>query len=122
MIKPITEADHWIISRLNDANTQLESYLTKYRFSEANELIYHTIWDDMADWYLESSKKQPNYQVLVYALETCLKLAHPFAPFLTEAIWQSLPWREGLLIKEKLPEQNEVKFDAKKVADFTINI
>lgn len=119
MIKPITEADHWIISRLNDANTQLDSYLTKYRFSEANELIYHTIWDDMADWYLESSKKQPNYQVLVYALETCLKLAHPFAPFLTEAIWQSLPWREGLLIKEKLPEQNEVKFDAKKVADFT---
>ncbi len=118
MIKPISEADHWILSRLNNANVQLESFLKKYRFSEANELIYHTIWDDMADWYLESSKKQPNYQVLVYALETCLKLAHPFAPFLTEAIWQSLPWRDGLLIKEKLPKQNEVKFDPKKVADF----
>ena len=63
-----------------------------YRFSEAYDTLYHFVWDDLADWYIEASKAEPNKQLLAYLLETVLILAHPFAPFVTETIWQTLAW------------------------------
>ncbi len=57
----------------------------------------------MADWYIEASKVQPNPSVLALALDNVLKLAHPFAPFVTEAIWQSLKWDDNLLITSPWP-------------------
>lgn len=89
-LKPNSPADHWIIRELNAASNQVATMLEEYRFSEAYETVYHTIWDKMADWYLEASKTALEPSVMVWALETCLKLAHPFAPFVTEAIWQTL--------------------------------
>ncbi len=89
-LKPISAADHWIIRELDAASSQVATMLEEYRFSEAYETVYHTIWDKMADWYLEASKTALEPSVMVWALETCLKLAHPFAPFVTEAIWQTL--------------------------------
>lgn len=103
--KPVTPADHWILSRLNQAAEKISSDLNNYRFSEAYDTLYHTIWDDFADWYIEASKTHPNHAVLAHGLETMLKLAHPFAPFLTETIWQTLKWEgDSLLITSKWPQ------------------
>ncbi|MCL2002367.1 class I tRNA ligase family protein, partial [Candidatus Saccharibacteria bacterium] len=94
-------AAHWVVGSLNDAREELARLLRDYRFAEAVELVYATIWNEVADWFIESEKVAINPPVLAYVLETCLKLAHPFAPFVTETIWQSLSWTDDLLADEK---------------------
>lgn len=103
-LTPETIADHWIIRQLSQAISTSAKQFEKYRFAEASETIYHVIWDDVADWYLEASKTQPNPSLLAWILDTCLKLAQPIAPFLTETIWQALPWSQDLLIKQSWPQ------------------
>ena len=115
-IQPKTPADHWIIRQLNTAAQEIEQHIAHYRFAEAMELVYHTIWDDLADWYIESSKAAPNLPVLSWALSTSLKLAHPFIPFVTETIWQSLDFTTDLLITETWPIAND--YDAEQAAAF----
>lgn len=115
--KPETAADHWILGRLDGAVKATGGHLDNYRFSEAYELLYHLIWDDVADWYIEASKERRNASVLNVVLETSLKLAHPFAPFLTETIWQSLqPGDDNLLITSPWPKS--LPFNKKQSADF----
>jgi valyl-tRNA synthetase len=112
---PASSADHWILQRTNDVITDVTQLIEDYRFSEAFDKIYHFVWDDFADWYIEASKAQLNKSVLSFVLETSLKLAHPFAPFVTETIWQTLTWKdEELLIRASWPVV--VKAD-KKIAD-----
>jgi valyl-tRNA synthetase len=101
--KPQTPADHWVLSVLQQSAKEMDSLLSEYRFAEAYEIVYHTIWDDVADWYIEASKSQDNPQMLAYVLETILTLAHPFAPFVTEAIWQQLGWQKNMLITTQWP-------------------
>ncbi len=102
---PKTPADHWILTKLQHLTETLSSDLDNYRFAEAYETLYHAVWDDVADWYIEASKTEPNKPQLAYVLETILKLAHPFAPFVTEAIWQTLDLKsDSLLITESWPE------------------
>ena len=96
--------DHWIMQRFSRENVAITKAIEDYRFSEAGERIYSLLWNDLADWYLEASKAQVNTGVLVYALETILKLAHPFAPFVSEAIWQNIPWQKHNLITTGWPE------------------
>lgn len=96
-------ADHWIVSRLTLAAKKMSQALDNYRFSEAAELLYSFVWNDLADWYIELSKIELNKPVLVYVLETTLKLAHPFAPFISEAIWQELSWTKTNLISQRWP-------------------
>lgn len=97
-------ADHWIVSELQTAKDTIDRCLNDYRYAEASEAVYHAIWDSVADWYIEASKDQDNLDMLAWVLDTSLKLAHPFAPFVTETIWQTLPWHTTLLIKEDWPE------------------
>ena len=99
-----TLADHWIISELATAKDNISRALDNYRFAEASDSMYHAIWDSVADWYIEASKDQDNLDLLVWVLDTSIKLAHPFAPFVTETIWQTLPWHKDLLINETWPE------------------
>ena len=101
--KPATVADHWIVHELNQASDDIEQQITNYRFAEASEAVYHAIWDNVADWYVEASKADINPDILAWVLETSLRLAHPFAPFVTETIWQTLPWTDSLLILEHWP-------------------
>ncbi|MDQ5982222.1 MAG: valyl-tRNA synthetase [Patescibacteria group bacterium] len=102
---PNTLADHWIVRQLNAAAADISDQMQNYRFAEAAETVYHAIWDDVADWYIEASKKQLNPQLLGWVLDTSLRIAHPFAPFVTEAIWQTLEWHKGeLLISSHWPE------------------
>ncbi len=87
---PKAVADFWILSKLQHSERRIREALDEYRFAEAYDELYHLVWDDFADWYIEASKVEPNNSVLAYGLATILKLAHPFAPFVTETIWQSL--------------------------------
>lgn len=105
-LSPISTADHWIIRQLNTAADAVDDHLANYRFAEAAETVYHTIWNDVADWYVEVSKKQDNIPMLAWVLATSLKLAHPFAPFVTETIWQVLNWNKTLLMTESWPNDN----------------
>ena len=108
-LEPQTPADHWIIRQLNDAANNIAVRLEQYRFSEASETVYHTIWDDVADWYIESSKTAINRPLLSWVLATSLRIAHPFAPFVTETIWQTLNYTDGILMREAWPTPE--KFD-----------
>jgi len=104
-IEPKSAADAWILYNLSETSKAIGKDLENYRFSEAYDRLYHFIWDDFADWYIEVSKFETNPAILVLSLETILKLAHPFAPFVTEAIWQQLGWRDKeLLISQKWPK------------------
>lgn len=97
-IKPLTAADHWVLSKLQQFTDKVSEDLDNYRFSEAYESLYHFVWDDVADWYIEASKAEPNKPLLAHLLESILLLAHPFAPFVTETIWQTLAWEQDSVL------------------------
>ncbi len=89
--------DRWILSRLNRVILSTNELMARYQFGEALQGIYDFIWGEFCDWYLEmakvrlKSKVQPSpFPVLVYVLETSLRLLHPFMPFVTEELWQRL--------------------------------
>jgi valyl-tRNA synthetase len=102
---PETDADHWILRQLAGATGDIAKHLDNYRFAEAFDTLYHFVWDDFADWYIEASKATVNAPLLAFAFESILKIAHPFAPFVTETIWQTLEWQpETVLAAGKWPE------------------
>ncbi len=88
--EPHSIADHWILSKLQHTTDQISHSLDNYRLNEAYESLYRFVWDDLADWYIEASKIDLNLPLLKLVTEETLKLAHPFAPFVTETIWQTL--------------------------------
>jgi valyl-tRNA synthetase len=116
-----TPADHWLATELNAAIEGVTDKLAKYQFSEAGMQLYSLLWDILADQYLEYSKEYPNADMLVYALETVLRLLHPYAPFVTEAVWQQLSWTNSNLITEQWPNAT-LKPDAKKAEEFGLQI
>ncbi len=101
--------EKWIMSRLQAVSAEVDSALEAFRFSDAANAIYHFVWHELCDWYIELAKPhlhQPEgieqdavraarrhvvQGVLASALETTMRLLHPFAPFVTEEIWQKLP-------------------------------
>jgi valyl-tRNA synthetase len=101
--KAASPADDWILAKLNNAVIDVTKAIEDYRFSEAGQAVYSLLWDDFADWYVEASKVETNHDVLLYVLETILALAHPVAPYVTEAIWSHLPGDRGLLISAAWP-------------------
>ena len=95
-------ADKWILSRLNSVTKEVRAALAEYRFNDAASALYHFIWHEYCDWYLELSKpalgeeqgsasRKAAQTVLAHVLETALRLLHPIMPFITEEIWQNLP-------------------------------
>ena len=78
--------------------------IAEYRLDLAAEKLYHYLWDRFAAEIIEESKGKPEYgATLYYLLENSLKLLHPFMPFVTEEIWQSLPDKKGLIMVEAWP-------------------
>lgn len=108
--------EDWICRELVKCKEELEDDFKEYRFAEGVERIYNVIWDKYADWFIESQKVYKNVPLLKATLEMVLEMLHPFAPFLTEAVWQSLSWTEGLLIMQKWP--GRLKFDAISAENF----
>lgn len=114
--QPITTADYWVLNILQQSSKDIANLLDNYKLGEAYDKLYHTVWDDVADWYIEASKNEVGDGMLGYVLETILKLAHPFAPFVTETIWQSLN-KDDLLITSRWPKI--IKADKKMSSEFT---
>ncbi|MGE0342307.1 MAG: valine--tRNA ligase [Porticoccaceae bacterium] len=100
-------ADRWIVSRLQRAEQAVIAALDSFRFDLASQALYEFVWSDYCDWYLELSKpvlwdetapralKTGTRRTLVRVLETTLRLAHPFMPFITEEIWQRVKTLAG---------------------------
>ncbi|MDR1300164.1 MAG: valine--tRNA ligase [Candidatus Nomurabacteria bacterium] len=110
----LTVYDHWVLSKLQHLTNELDKLIKDYRFAEAAETLYHTVWDEVADWYIEAAKQGSG--VLEFVLETVLKLAHPFAPFVTETIWTTLHDDDSLLIGQQW--NREFDFNPKLARDF----
>jgi len=94
--------DRWILSRLNRTVSSVTSLLEDFQFAEALKQIYEFLWGEFCDWYIELAKIRLRpatgevlspIPVLVYVLETSLRLLHPYMPFVTEELWQSLKRR-----------------------------
>lgn len=114
---PQTNVDHWMLSKLQHLTERVSADIEAFRFSEAYDSLYHFIWDDFADWYIEASKATLSPSVLAYGLETILKVAHSFAPFVTETIWQTLKWEDGTLLATS-PWPKVAAFDKKRAEEF----
>jgi valyl-tRNA synthetase len=96
----MSQADRWIISRLQQTEDEVVAAMKIYRFDLASQAIYEFIWNEYCDWYLELSKpvlwddnapealKKGTRRTLIRVLETTLRLLHPFMPYITEEIWQ----------------------------------
>jgi valyl-tRNA synthetase len=95
-------ADRWIESRLQQTLHEVEQAVSNYRFDLASQALYEFIWNEYCDWYLELSKpvlwdehasaleKRGTRRTLLTVLETWLRALHPFMPFITEEIWQTV--------------------------------
>jgi valyl-tRNA synthetase len=119
--QPITIADHWVLSKLQQGEKKISQALSNYRLGEAYDELYHLVWDDIADWYVEASKVILNPGLLKFVLETVLKLSHPFAPFVTETIWQTIHGNDenDLLVSANWPEISQ-KIDKQAVEQFEL--
>ncbi len=105
--------DRWILSRLNHTIQVVTAELEAYRFDRAANALYQFIWHEYCDWYLELIKptlQNPasldapgTRQALVDTLETTMRLLHPFMPFLTEEIWQTLPHQGESIVVQRYP-------------------
>ena len=110
-------ADKWVLSKLNTLISEVTENMEHYELGIAVQKIYDFIWDTYCDWYIELTKarlyseeadrKQTALQVLVYVLDQTLRLLHPFMPYITEEIWQSLPHEGKALIVAKWPVTSE---------------
>lgn len=100
----LSSADQWILGRLQQVVAKVNTALGHYRLDEASDAVYHFLWDEFCDWYIEMAKpallegaeprrKRACEATLVHVLDTSLRLLHPFCPFVTEEIWQKLPLR-----------------------------
>jgi valyl-tRNA synthetase len=108
-----------VLSKLQTITASTAKEIDNLRFSEAFDTLYHFIWDDVADWYLEASKSDQNPTLLAYVLESILKLLHPFAPFVTETIWQTLDMTgNDVLITQAWPTPQQFKADKKIASEF----
>lgn len=101
----LSDADEWILSKLNDVIEKVDEGLENYQMSPVSEVMYSFVWDDFCDWYLELSKgEKQNPAVLYHVLKTMLILLHPFVPFVTEVLWSHLPGAKGMLIHQQYPQ------------------
>jgi valyl-tRNA synthetase len=105
-------ASQWILSRLEKVTAEIDRNLQSFGMSQASTVLYHFVWNDFCDWYIELVKptliagedreKAITQNVLFFVLEKILRLLHPFMPFITEEIWQTL--REMAADKSAWPE------------------
>jgi valyl-tRNA synthetase len=115
----LTDADRWILGRLEEVRVEVDRALDRYEFSRSCEALYHFAWDEFCDWYVELAKAQlfeggsrgeHTKAVLAAVLDALLKLLHPVMPFVTEALWKSLTGGESVVIAS-WPEASGIELD-----------
>ena len=123
-------ADKWILTRLNETIETVTRLADKYEFGEVGRILYNFIWDDFCDWYIEMAKlplygddeaaKKTTRSILAYVLDNTMRLLHPFMPFITEEIWQSLPHQGESITTAAWPTVNAELSDAKAAEDMKL--
>ncbi|MEK7357249.1 MAG: class I tRNA ligase family protein, partial [Bdellovibrionota bacterium] len=106
-------ADQWIVYETGQLEKTVEEFLEKDRFSDAATALYHFVWNEVCDWYLEfvkpvvygpaSAERSAAQLVLAQTLNRIMRLLHPFTPFITEEIYSKLPINSAALIVEQYP-------------------
>src|SRR5262249_37886450 len=110
------------LSRLADTTTAVRKALDAYRFNDSASAVYQFLWHELCDWYLEIAKRSLYQQddpiaravtqrTLVEALETTLRLLHPFMPFISEEIWQRLPHQGESIMIAPFPKSGRKRRD-----------
>ncbi|EMR05191.1 Valine--tRNA ligase [Bhargavaea cecembensis DSE10] len=120
-------ADAWILTRLNETIETVTKLADKYEFGEVGRALYNFIWDDFCDWYIEMAKlplygedeaaKKTTRSILAYVLDNTMRLLHPFMPFITEEIWQSLPHEGESIVAAKWPVADPSLSDEQRAGD-----
>ena len=102
-----TVADRWILARLQTVTEEVTRLFEKFEFGEAGRILYHFIWHDYCDWYIEMTKESlqdtetdnlTTKSILIHVLDQFLRLLHPIMPFVTEEIWQQIVSEDNLSI------------------------
>ncbi len=127
-VKPIDEsrldiADKWILSRLSEAVKDVTANLERFDFGMAAQKLYDFLWSEYCDWYIEMAKPRFNDEaqkdtavsVLNAVLKDTLKLLHPFMPFITEEIYQTMPGTHGSIMRSDWPKAGK-KYKAEEKA------
>ncbi len=138
-------SDQWVLARMSTLVRDVERLFQNYQYGEAGRQIYEFFWNEFADWYVEISKIQfrederiayNTARNLVQVLDTCLRMLHPFTPFVTEEIWRHLKiaaadlkkpilpghgddWEEALIVAKWPQPAPEFPWEAQAVSDFT---
>lgn len=113
--------DQWILTRLNETVEVVTTNFDKFEFGVAGDYLYHFIWDDFCNWYIEMSKevltgddeaaKLTTRSVLAYTLDNILRLLHPIMPFVTEEIWQSVPHQGDSIVTAAYPTVDKTQMN-----------
>jgi valyl-tRNA synthetase len=120
---PTDEVNRWMISRLGRAIQAVEEGIEKYRFNEAAHELYHFIWHEFCDWYLEMIKpvlyqaedsrdRQGTRRALLRSFAAILRLVHPFMPFVSEKLWQTLMRTSDSILQAGFPEAADFPEDS----------
>jgi valyl-tRNA synthetase len=105
----LTDADRWILDRADALVSDVDGWFEDFQFAKLSEALYHFVWDEFCDWYLELAKVQlaeggpradATRAVLGSVLDTVLRLLHPITPFITETLWTTLTGGESLVIAD----------------------
>ena len=117
----------WILKKCSETAKEIEKALDVYAFNDASNALYHFIWGTFCDWYLEAVKPifygddtaaiSETRKVVGFVLESLLKMAHPFMPFVTEEIWDKTAQRDNMIAETAWPDLTAFE-DEKASTDF----
>jgi valyl-tRNA synthetase len=130
-LAPVTDAEHWILSRLDATIREVDAQFAAYRFDLAAQALYEFTWNDYCDWFLEFSKPalqghdaaaaDSTRHTLLHVLERLLRLLHPLIPFITEEIWLNVAPKAGVsgtsVSTSEWPLAGEARVDEAAAAD-----
>ena len=116
-VTPEHREDRWIVSRLDRVTADVNRALENFELGDAQQRLHEFIWNDYCDWYIEMAKirlrngSEPSpLPTLAHVLERILRLLHPFMPFITEEIWQTL--------RSELPEEGDARVESIMIAPY----